>query len=40
MTLRLWKMLYEAINGVLDEVSLADMVEWEQEVKGNLDYVI
>ncbi len=40
VTLRLWKMLYEAISGVVDEVTLADMVEWEQEMKGNLDYVI
>lgn len=40
VTLRLWKMLYEAINGVVDHVTLADMVEWEQEMHGTVDYVI
>ncbi len=40
VTLRLWKMLYEAINGVVDHVTLADMIEWEQEMRGRADYVI
>lgn len=40
VTLRLWQMLYDAINGVVDKVTLADMVEWEREVRGNMDYVI
>lgn len=40
VTLRLWQMLYDAINGVVDKVTLADMVEWEKELHGNMDYVI
>lgn len=40
VTLRLWQMLYDAINGVVDKVTLADMVEWEKELRGNMDYVI
>ena len=40
VTLRLWKMLHEAINGVVDHVTLADMIEWEQEMRGRADYVI
>lgn len=31
VTLRLWKQLYEAIGGVVDKVTLADLVEWEYE---------
>lgn len=40
VTLRLWQMLYDAINGVVDKVTLADMVEWEREIRENMDYVI
>lgn len=40
VTLRLWKMLYEAINGVVDQVTLADLVAWEHESNGAMDYVI
>lgn len=40
VTLRLWKMLYEAINGVVDQVTLADLVAWEHESNGTMDYVI
>lgn len=40
VTLRLWQMLYDAINGVVDKVTLADLVEWEREIQGNMDYVI
>lgn len=40
VTLRLWQMLYDAINGVVDKVTLADMVEWEKEIRENMDYVI
>lgn len=40
VTLRLWQMLYDAINGVVDKVTLADMVEWEKELHENMDYVI
>ncbi|MEY8390370.1 Rrf2 family transcriptional regulator [Lachnospiraceae bacterium] len=39
-TLRVWNMLYEAINGVVDKVSLADMVEFDRELHGGMDYVI
>lgn len=39
-TLRLWKMLYEAVNEVVDKVTLADMVEWEREIQKNLNYYI
>ena len=40
VTLRLWKMLYEAINGVVDQVTLADLVAWEREINGAMDFVI
>lgn len=40
VTLRLWQMLYDAVNGVVDKVTLADMLEWEKEMRGNMDYVI
>lgn len=40
VTLRLWKMLYEAINGVVDQVTLADLVTWEREINGAMDFVI
>lgn len=39
-TLRLWQMLYDAINEVVDQVTLADMVEWEREIRQNMDYII
>ena len=38
MTLILWKKLNDAINGVVDHVTLADLLEW-QAAKAN-DYVI
>lgn len=40
VTLRLWQMLYDAINGVVDKVTLGDLVEWEKEVRENMDYII
>lgn len=40
VTLRLWQMLYDAINDVVDKVTLKDMVEWEIELQGNMDYSI
>lgn len=40
VTLRLWQMLYDAINGVVDKVTLEDLVSWEKEIQGNMDYVI
>ena len=36
---RLWEKLDAAVNGVLDGVTLADMVEWQNELQGD-DYVI
>jgi Rrf2 family protein len=30
-TLKLWEMLDEAINNVVDSVTLADLVEWQKE---------
>lgn len=38
VTLRLWKMLNEAISDVVDEVTLADLVEWQNQISDN--YVI
>ena len=40
VTLRVWQMLYDAINEVVDKVTLADLVEWERELRGTVDYVI
>lgn len=37
-TLKLWQMLNEAIRGVVDRVTLADLVEWQMEMIDN--YVI
>ena len=37
-TLKLWQMLDEAIEGVVDRVTLADLVEWQTEMIDN--YVI
>ena len=31
VTVRIWEQLNEAINGVVDHITLADMVEWQQE---------
>lgn len=30
-TIRLWKMLDDAMKGVIDKVTIQDMVDWEQE---------
>lgn len=38
VTLRIWKELDDAIRGVLDKYTLADMVRWQEE-RGN-DYII
>lgn len=40
VTLRLWQMMYAAVNDVVDKVTLADMLEWQKELNGNIDYVI
>lgn len=38
VTLRLWKMLNTAIGDVVDKITLADLVEWQNEISDN--YVI
>lgn len=38
VTLRLWKMLDEAVCGVVDKVTLADLVEWQNQISDH--YVI
>lgn len=37
-TQRLWRQLDDAIKGVIDRVTLQDMLEWEQEMSNN--YII
>ena len=39
VTLELWKRLDDAIKGVVDHVTLADLMEWQIE-KGNNNYII
>ena len=39
-TLEVWKKLYDAINNVVDNVTLADLVEQRQRRMENLDYSI
>lgn len=38
VTLRIWKELDEAIHGVLSKYTLADLVEWQEELGNN--YII
>lgn len=38
VTLRLWRMLNQAVSDVVDRVTLSDLVEWHEEKSGN--YVI
>lgn len=33
VSVRLWKMLNDAVNGVIDKVTLQDLVDWEKEKK-------
>ena len=40
VTLIFWKKLYDAINEVVDQVTLADMLEWQKELQDGMDYVI
>lgn len=37
-TVRVWQRLNEAVNNVIDNITLADLVEWQTEKNGN--YVI
>lgn len=37
-TLRLWKMINDSVSSVVDHVTLADLVEWQEEMNQN--YVI
>ena len=39
ITIPLWRKLNEAISGVLDHTTLADLIEWHYAKNGN-DYVI
>ena len=39
-TLAVWKKLYEAIHGVIDNVTVADLVAQRQQREGSLDYSI
>ncbi len=32
VTVRIWQRLYDAINGVVDNITLADLVEWQSEL--------
>ncbi len=38
VTLRLWKMLNQAVSDVVDQVTLADLVEWHEQK--SVDYII
>lgn len=31
VTARIWKQVHNAVNGVIDNITLADMVEWQSE---------
>lgn len=37
-TLRLWKMVNDSVSSVVDKITLADLVEWQNEMNNN--YVI
>lgn len=37
-TLMVWKKLYDAVNGVVDSITLEDLVDYEKQLAGN--YVI
>ena len=39
-TLQVWKELYAAVNQVIDNVTIADLVERRRKREGNLDYSI
>lgn len=39
-TLQVWKDIYDAVNGVIDGVTLADLLERRQKRLENLDYSI
>ena len=39
-TLEVWKKLYDAINNVIDNVTIADLVARRQQREGSLDYCI
>ena len=39
-TLEVWRELYDAINGVIDNVTIADLVMKRQRREGSLDYSI
>lgn len=39
-TLEVWQQIYDAVNGVVDHVTLADLLERHQQRRENLDYSI
>ncbi len=39
-TLEVWQQLYDAINQVIDQITIADLVEKHRKRLGNLDYSI
>ncbi|MDD3219307.1 MAG: Rrf2 family transcriptional regulator [Lachnospiraceae bacterium] len=40
VTVEVWKRLNDAINGVVDHITLADLIHWQEEKNQNLDYII
>lgn len=32
MTVLIWEKILEAVNGVVDEITLADMVKWQEQI--------
>ena len=39
-TVMLWQKLKDAISGVVDEVTLADLMEWQTQMTNNSNYSI
>lgn len=35
VTVRIWEQIYDAVNNVVDKITLADMLEWQQEIGNN-----
>ena len=38
VTIRIWKQINDAVNGVIDNITLADMLQWQDELSDQ--YVI
>ena len=39
-TSEVWRRLNEAINGVVDSITLADIIRWQREKNSNFDFII